>query len=441
MNLDVAGNYNQIAPVIGFHPNGTLTGQSLPGSLVRPDRNNFAPRGSFAWRPLAASSMIVRGSYGIYYDTSVYQPIATAMSQQAPLSTSLRVSNTPATPLTLANGFGGTGLNNPTFGIDPNFRIGYAQIWLVSIQRDLPFALQMTAAYTGTKGTRSVQQFLPNTFPAGAADPCPACPSGFTYMTSNGNSTREAGQLNLRRRLRSGFTAELQYVYSKSIDDAALGGRVGGASAANQGTYLIAQNWLDLSAERALSNFDQRHAITATGQYTSGQGIHGGTLLSGWRGTLLKEWTISTQITAGTGLPLSPVYFAATGNSGVIGSLRPDYTGASLYSNSLGLNLNPAAFVTPASGHYGNAGRNIITGPDQFTMAASLARTFRINDRFNANLRFDATNPINHVTYPKLGHHGWEPAVWPPDYGERDENDPDHRPGDILMDVATPRGA
>ncbi len=411
VNLDVAGNFNQIDPITGSNAKGPLTGQSLPGSLIHPDRNNFAPRASFAWRPLAASSMIVRGSYGIYYDTSVYGPIATAMSQQAPLSTSLRVSNTPETPLTLANGFSGTGVNHPTFGIDPNFRIGYAQIWLVSVQRDLPFALQMTAAYTGTKGTRSVQQFLPNTFPANAADPCPACPSGFTYMTSNGNSTREAGQLNLRRRLRSGFTAELQYVYSKSIDDAALGGRIAGASAANQGTYLIAQDWTNLSAERALSNFDQRHAITATAQYTSGQGIRGGTLLSGWRGTLLKEWTISTQITAGTGLPLTPVYFAATGNSGVVGSLRPDYTGQSLYNNSLGLNLNPAAFVQP-DGHYGDAGRNIITGPHQFTMAASLGRTFRINDRFNANLRFDATNPINHVTYPN-----WNTTVGSQQFG------------------------
>ena len=362
--------------------------------------------------------MIVRGSYGIYYDTSVYTPIATAMSQQAPLSTSLRVTNSPQTPLTLANGFAGTGLTNPTFGIDPNFRTGYAQNWLFSIQRDLPFALQMTASYLGTKGTRNVQQFLPNTYPEGVVGPCPTCPSGFTYMTSNGNSTREAGQLNLRRRLRAGFTAELLYVYSKSIDDAALGGRVGGTSAgsqgtsaASQGTYLIAQDWLDLSAERGLSSFDQRHAITATGQYTTGQGIRGGTLLSGWRGAVLKEWTVSTQITAGTGLPLTPVYFAAVGNTGVIGSLRPDYTGASIYNNNSGLFLNPAAFVKP-TGSFGNAGRDIITGPAQFSMAASLGRTFRINDRLNANLRFDATNAINHVTFPS-----WNTTVGSQQFG------------------------
>ncbi len=29
--------------------------------------------------------------------------------------------------------------------------------------------------------------------PIGAVNPCPACPAGFAYLTSNGNSTREAG--------------------------------------------------------------------------------------------------------------------------------------------------------------------------------------------------------------------------------------------------------
>ena len=46
----------------------------------------------------------------------------------------------------------------------------------------------------------------------------------------------------------------------------------------------IAQNWLDLRAERGPSTFDQRQALSAQIQYTSGMGIGGRTLLSGWRG-------------------------------------------------------------------------------------------------------------------------------------------------------------
>jgi len=82
------------------------------------------------------------------------------------------------------------------------------------------------------------------------------------------------------------------------------------------------------------------------------------------------------------------------------GSVRPDYTGASIYDAPPGLFLNPAAYTAPAAGHWGNAGRNTITGPQQFTLNASMARTFRINDRYSADLRIDAANALNHPTFP-----------------------------------------
>ena len=118
-----------------------------------------------------------------------------------------------------------------TFAIDPNFRVGYAQNWQLPVQRDLPGALVMTATYLGIKGTRGMQEFLPNTYPIGAANPCPSCPAGFVYRTSNGNSTREAGQIQLRRRLRSGFTASLDYTYAKAVDDDAQVGAQGHVAA------------------------------------------------------------------------------------------------------------------------------------------------------------------------------------------------------------------
>jgi trimeric autotransporter adhesin len=394
VNLDVTPGFTAVAPVLGLNPTGSLTGQSYPSSLVHPDKNNVAPRIGMSWRPFSASSMVVRGGYGIYYDTSVYQTIATQMAQQSPLSKSLRVQNSAVTPLTLANGFiGSPNITSNTFAIDPNFRVGYAQNWQVSVQRDLPSALQMVATYLGIKGTRAQQEFLPNTFPTGAFNPCPGCPSGYAYLTSNGNSIRHAGMFQLRRRLRSGFTAELQYTFSKSIDDAALGGR-------GQGGNLIAQDWLNLRGERSLSNFDQRHLLSLQMQYTTGMGLRGGSLVSGWRGAMFKEWTVSTQVTAGTGLPLTPVYLASVKGTGVTGSIRPDYTGAPVHDAPPGLFLNPAAYAAPPSGRWGNAGRNSITGPNQFTMNASMARTFRLTDRYSADLRIDAANALNHPTFP-----------------------------------------
>ena len=249
VNLDITPGFAAVAPVVANDPVGPLTGTRYPDSLIHPDKHGFEPRVGLSWRPFSASSMVVRAGYGVYYNTSAYQTIAEQMAQQSPLSKSLSVQNSSADPLTLANGFNTSPLTTPnTFAIDPNFLIGYAQNWQASIQRDLPGSLVVTATYLGIKGTRGVQDFLPNTYPLGAVNPCSTCPTGFAYLTSNGNSTRESGQIQLRRRLHNGVTASASYTYSKSIDDSALGGR-------NQGVPVIAQNWHDLSAESGSVEF------------------------------------------------------------------------------------------------------------------------------------------------------------------------------------------
>ena len=160
----------------------------------------------------------------------------------------------------------------------------------------------------------------------------------------------------------------------------------------------LAQNWLDLDAEYARSNFDQRHLVTASVEYTSGVGIAGGTLLDGWKGRLLKDWTFTANLSTGSGLPLTPVYFTPVGGTGIIGSLRPDVTGVP-DDPAKGSYANPAAFAAPAPGQWGNASRNAITGPATFSLNASVARTFRIGNRLNFDWRIDATNVLNRVTY------------------------------------------
>src|SRR5262249_35818969 len=154
----------------------------------------------------------------------------------------------------------------------------------------------------------------------------------------------------------------------------------GGPTGPNQNVNIqngvaIAQNWLDLRAEHARSNFDQRHLVTVETQYTSGVGLRGGALLGGWKGALLKEWTLTSNLTIGSGLPLTPTYLAPVNGTGITGILRPDTTGAPIYAAAPGLSLNPAAYRAPAPGTWGNAGRNSITGPSQFSLNASVGRT------------------------------------------------------------------
>jgi hypothetical protein len=139
--------------------------------------------------------------------------------------------------------------------------------------------------------------------------------------------------------------------------------------------------------------------VSAQIQYTTGMGLAGGTLANGWRATLFKDWTVASQVSAGSGLPETPIYPAPVTGTGLTGSIRPEYTGAPLYAAPSGLFLNPAAFTAPPIGQWGNAGRNLITGPGQFSLNASMGRTFRVGDRLNLDLRVDSVNALNHVVF------------------------------------------
>lgn len=420
VNLDLKPDFSAAAPVVGSSPTGPLTGSKYPNALVRGDLHGVEPRIGISWRPIPASTLVVRAGYGIYDDTSIYVAAAESMSQQAPLSNSLNVSRSASCPLTLADGFlNCSGTTPDNFAVDPNLRVGYAQLWNLSAQRDLPGALVMTASYLGTKGTHGTQEYLPNTYPIGATNPCPQCPVGFTYRTSGGNLEREAGQLQLRRRLRAGITATLEYTFAKAIDDdtdvggqghvvASSANSSSAASTASGGTPIVAQNWLDPRAERSVSSFDQRHLLNFVLQYTTGMGKGGGTLLSGWRGRAFKEWTVLAQVNAGSGLPETPVYLASVPGTGFSNIMRPDRTNAPLYSSGNGYFLNSAAFSAPANGQWGNAGRNSIRGPMTFTMNATLARTLRIRSNDSLDIWIEADNLLNHATFTS-----WN-TVWNP---------------------------
>ena len=381
VNLDVAPGFTAATSVVAG---------SSDQSLIRPDHSGIQPRLAFAWRPSLGSSMVIRAAYGLYRETSVYRAIADQMSQQSPLSKSLSVQYTPENPLTLADGFRGSpAVTATTFAVDPLFRVGEAHNWQASVQHDLPAAMQATVTYLGIKGTHIPTRIVPNTFPAGADNSCVGCPVGFVYLTSNGSSRRHSATIDLRRRQRSGFEAGASYTFAKATDNAGLGG------------YLIAQNWLDPGAEWGPSNFDRRHQLSVQGQFTSGFLARGGLFSNSWKEKLFAQWTMTAQLTLGSGTPLTPVLLAPVRGTGITGSLRPDVTGAPINVDADGRHVNPLAFAAPAAGQWGNAGRNSIRGPSQFELNASFARSFRFSQRVSMDFSVAATNLLNRVTYPE----------------------------------------
>ncbi len=384
VNLDIAPGFTAIAAVQPGQT-GPLTGQPYTGSLMHSDPNNISPRVGVAWRPSAKRTTVIRAGYGLYYNTSVYSSIASQMAQQPPLATaySLNIQNSPL--LSLANAFTNPAnlltntLTTNTFAIDPNYKIGYVQQWSISIQQNLPYSFQSTIAYQGAKGSNLDRQFEPWVTPPNA--PLAAYPSGYIYETYGASSIYHGASIQLLRRFRGGLSASGSYIFSKSIDDTG-----------------VAQNWQNLLAERALSSFDQRHNVNINFSYSTGQGRRGAGLLTGWKGQLVKDWTIMSTMQVRNSNPMTATVGGNQISAGTVSqTLRADATGIPLQPAPAGMLFNPTAFAVPAAGAWGNAGRNTIPGPMVVSLNASAGRVFRFGERHSMDVQLRANNALNTV--------------------------------------------
>src|SRR5206468_2732636 len=102
VNLDAAAGFTAVVPVLPGAA-GTLSGINFPNSLVKPDRNNVAPRVGIAWR--AIKGTVIRAGYGVTYNGAAYGQIASQMSNQPPFSITQTNIYSTALPLSLQNGF------------------------------------------------------------------------------------------------------------------------------------------------------------------------------------------------------------------------------------------------------------------------------------------------------------------------------------------------
>jgi hypothetical protein len=344
----------------------------------------------------------VRSGYGIYYNGQAYIPFGLKLAQQPQpeglpqFAVSKSVNTILTDPLTLADGLVATtpGTIYNSFAVDRYYRTPYAQTWNLTIQHDLGKGFFMEVGYLGTKGTRLDVLTLPNEGPPGTETGNQlGAATGFTYDSPVGDSTYNALQTHLMRRFRGGISMNARYTFSKSIDDASSFGGVGGT---------VAQNWLDLAAERGLSSFNRTNVFTMSWVYTSPFGNPNSRFAStGWAGRLLRNWSLSGGITAESGTPLTARVLGnqvALAQTLGVGSERADATGEPVTSGSGFFNLN--AFTVPPSEQFGNAGRNTIPGPDLVTVNAAFGRSFQFGDtRRRLEFRAEANNVLNQVNF------------------------------------------
>ncbi|HVO80979.1 MAG TPA: hypothetical protein VMT28_09615, partial [Terriglobales bacterium] len=62
----------------------TAQSLGLPRTVISTNYANLAPRFGFAWRPFGGLKTVVRGGYGIFYNSSIQNPIRTQMGDQFP---------------------------------------------------------------------------------------------------------------------------------------------------------------------------------------------------------------------------------------------------------------------------------------------------------------------------------------------------------------------
>jgi len=416
-----------VAVVVPGQP-GPYSG-SLPASLVRPDRKGFAPRVGFAWKPF--SKTVVRGGYGINYNTGAYQTIAQQLAFQPPFSTAETNVQSGPGALTLQNGFPApaAGIITNSYAVNPNYRFGYVQIRNLDIQQQIRPTLLLNIDYTGTKGTNLDILEAPNRTisPAGITTRI-AGVQAFTFENSIGDSEANAGSVRLRKRLANGFSVGGMYTFSKSIDDASsigagatttastpglgaggTGAAGGGATAsAGSGANSVAQNPFDISAERGLSSFNQTQKFTADYLWELPFGhdrrwLTDNTPLR----AIFGDWQWSGDWTIASGLPFTPRLLANAEevNGGTNGTLRPDLVlgqPIQLSHPSIGEWFNTAAFIAPPAGQYGNARRNSIIGPGSKVFDMALTKVIPLAESRMLEFRAQATNIFNMPNYSAI---------------------------------------
>ena len=392
---DDSNNINTFVPGKGF----AGPGQGL-SSLYPKDWNNFAPRFGFAYTPARNGKTVIRGAYGVFYDVPALNffvantglPNGGAAGVNAnpggpnPVYTvtAKNVVFQPGVPV-----FGNAGPVPPygAFGISQDFRTPYVQNFNLNIQRQLSSTTVLQAGYVGSLG-RKLPVLLDINQPIGGIRPyaaqyptLAAIDTVFSVANSNYNSL----QVQLRQSLRKGLSATFNYTYGHAIDDT------------SDVRNTLRTNSYDLKDERGNSTFDIRHIVTSFVSYQ----LPG----SRFAPLLTKGWQVNSLFTAHGGTPLN--ILAGTNRSGTGENRdRVDVVGdpfngfSSAIPNSLAIQyIAKAAFANPATGTFGDIGRNALYGPGLGSVDFSLFKTTPICERLKAEFRVEIFNLLNRANY------------------------------------------
>ena len=390
VNLDAAPDFTAVTPVLSGST-GTFTGR-FPKALVDTDANNVAPRIGFAWRYKPGT--IIRGGYGISYNSGSYAAIARQLAAQPPFAVADTGIGTFLVPLTFAHPFASVSATATTnnYGVDKNYALGVVQTLNADFSKDVHQVWNLGAGYTQTRGADLDIVRAPNRGPTGLRI---AGVQPFTWQTSEGASILHAATFRASRRPVKGIGWGATYTLAKSRDDAST---IGG------GATVVAQNDQNLGAEWGLSSFDRRHQLSANTnvELPFGPNRRWFTQPGTWQ-SIMRDWRFTTTFTWQSGTPLTPrvTSSAADVARGTNGTLRANYDGESVQLSDPTIDrfFNTSAFTIPAAGTFGNASRNMIIGPGSRLLNAQFSRDVRMGGNRVMSVSVNTNNLLNTVNY------------------------------------------
>jgi hypothetical protein len=379
------------------------------------DKNNFQPRIGFSWDVFNNAKTVIRGGAGIFtgqIDNQITNVVNTLASGTDPFNINIVVSaiTLPGTyssaaiyQTLLAQGVIGKrqivasdltqfGLNTaPGRPLEARIRLGQnfqnpeTYQTSLAVQQDLGHGFAAEVSYLFTRGIHLVrpvdvrQYAVTGTSPftgqpvvsatqlgcfavPGTAAPFQCAAGGST--TANGfflprfaldaeyqsvaNSFYHAGTLQITKRFSRNYSLNANYTLSKSIDEST-----------DFNTDYLAQNPLNIRADRALSSFDQRH-----------RAVISAVVISPFENVVLKDFVFSPIFTAGSGRPFNLLIGFDTNNDSRLYNDRPAL-----------------------------AGRNTGKGEPYYSFDMRLARRFFAKEQRYLELTFEAFNLFNHVNY------------------------------------------
>jgi len=415
-------------------------------TLMKTDRNNFAPRVGLAWRPFGPT-FVVRGGYGIFYEIIPQQ----ATRFGAPFVVSEPTYTNPADvkdpgfvewPLAFPTSALTAGVSIPGT-LQWGYQTPYAQNWNLTLEKETS-QLRLRASYVGTGGRKMLMPFNVNQPAPGPGlyvdkpRPFPNLPD-ITFNVNGASHTYQAMNLQVERNFSNGLLFNSGFTWAKDLGNEQL-------TAYTPGAPENAYNWARergptqaQAGRRWIGFFIYELPIGPGKRFGSGMSGVARHVLGGWelsasssirtgsmrrhsgrppisRGPRIPPAALQPASSAGpTALPI-PICrgTSARSASGITSMrlpcrLRPGYLGRAAAESSGALRLDNTsgrAKITDASGATsGSAGlydsAGVIDGPGVKVLHGGLFKRFKA-ERFNIRIGMEATNILNHPNWGNL---------------------------------------